>query len=241
MALFTDAKEILDNGNNKQVKIIEDSNGNIIWGSQSAFPYRRLEYIEGDGINYVETYTTPNRTAVYDFIMAFTNDSLGNALNGSETSSAGSNNARFKFGRNASGNLYMGFATNLSTTTVPTVNEFYHFHAGPGQQYIKDSNNNTIGSASATLPTSGLNSSRITLFGLKIGTSMSYVSQCIGMRIKQYAMLYNNIQYYFIPVQRKSDNKCGFYDTVNNTFYVEQGNGALIPGPVVDEYWDLTA
>lgn len=28
------------------VKKIEDSNGNIIWGSQSAFPYRRLEYIE---------------------------------------------------------------------------------------------------------------------------------------------------------------------------------------------------
>jgi hypothetical protein len=28
------------------VKKIEDSNGNIIWGSQDAFPYRRLEYIE---------------------------------------------------------------------------------------------------------------------------------------------------------------------------------------------------
>jgi hypothetical protein len=28
------------------VKKIEDSNGNIIWGSQSAFPYRRLEYLD---------------------------------------------------------------------------------------------------------------------------------------------------------------------------------------------------
>lgn len=223
------------------VKKIENASGKIIWGSQSAFPYRRLEYIEGDGVNYVETNTTPNRNAVYDFIMAFTSASLGNALNGSETSSAGSNNARFKFGKNASGNLYIGFATSLSTTIPPTANEFYQFHAGPNSQYIKNSAGTILGSASATLPSSGLNSSRITLFGLRVGTSVSYVSQCIGMRIKQYAMLYNNVQYYFIPVQRKSDGKCGFYNTVNHTFYVEQGSGALIPGPVIDEYWDLTA
>ena len=28
------------------VKKIEDSNGNMIWGSASVYPYRRLEYIE---------------------------------------------------------------------------------------------------------------------------------------------------------------------------------------------------
>ena len=28
------------------VKKIQDSNGNIIWGSESAFPYRILEYID---------------------------------------------------------------------------------------------------------------------------------------------------------------------------------------------------
>lgn len=38
------------------VKKIEDSNGNIIWGSQSAFPYRRLEYIHFNGTdNYIDT------------------------------------------------------------------------------------------------------------------------------------------------------------------------------------------
>lgn len=37
------------NGTNKVVNKIEDSNGNIIWGSQSAFPYRRLEYIHFNG------------------------------------------------------------------------------------------------------------------------------------------------------------------------------------------------
>ncbi len=31
------------------VKQIQDSNGNIIWGSQAAFPYRRLEYLHFNG------------------------------------------------------------------------------------------------------------------------------------------------------------------------------------------------
>lgn len=36
------------------VKKIEDSNGKIIWGSQDAFPYRRLEYLYFNGTdNYV--------------------------------------------------------------------------------------------------------------------------------------------------------------------------------------------
>ena len=37
------------------VKKIEDSNGNVIWGSESAFPYRRLEYIKFSGAEYVNT------------------------------------------------------------------------------------------------------------------------------------------------------------------------------------------
>lgn len=40
------------------VKKIEDSNGNIIWGSQSAFPYRRLEYIDMGG-KYINLTVRP--------------------------------------------------------------------------------------------------------------------------------------------------------------------------------------
>ena len=44
------------------------------------------------------------------------------------------------------------------------------------------------------------------------------------------------------PAQRKSDNKCGMYDTVTNTFYPMNGTSTTTSaaGPVVDEYWDLT-
>lgn len=47
---------------------------------------------------------------------------------------------------------------------------------------------------------------------------------------------------HYIPVQRKSDGKCGMYDSVNNVFYLIQGtNNSSNAGPTVDEYWDLTA
>ena len=37
------------------VKKITDSNGNIIWGSYDAFPYRRLEYLKFSGSEYIMT------------------------------------------------------------------------------------------------------------------------------------------------------------------------------------------
>ena len=42
------------------VKKILDSNGNIIWGSESAFPYRRLEYVDMHG----KFYNSYNRPAI---------------------------------------------------------------------------------------------------------------------------------------------------------------------------------
>lgn len=50
------------------VKQIQDSNGNIIWGSQSAFPYRRLEYIKFSGAEYINTWLTiPGNTSYKRF------------------------------------------------------------------------------------------------------------------------------------------------------------------------------
>ena len=57
MAL-NDVKEItIPEGSVKQ---IQDSNGNIIWGSQLAFPYRRLEYIDMSG-KYINLEARPEK------------------------------------------------------------------------------------------------------------------------------------------------------------------------------------
>lgn len=52
------------------VRKIEDENGNMIWGSQSAFPYRRLEYIKFSGNEYVEenfNLAAKNRKIVLEY------------------------------------------------------------------------------------------------------------------------------------------------------------------------------
>ena len=53
----------------------------------------------------------------------------------------------------------------------------------------------------------------------------------------------SNLTSNLIPCQRKSDNICGFYDTVRNAFYSMSGTTITdaAAGPVLDEYWDLTA
>jgi len=45
------------------------------------------------------------------------------------------------------------------------------------------------------------------------------------------------------PAQRKSDGKCGLYDTITGQFEVMNGTDIYdtAAGPVIDEYWDLTA
>ena len=80
------------NGTDKVVNKIEDANGNIIWGSQSAFPYRRLEYLHFSGTEYLQLGTykpqksfhffnakIPTRTANWQFILGCAH-TMNNAL-----------------------------------------------------------------------------------------------------------------------------------------------------------------
>lgn len=226
------------------VKKIENANGDIIWGSQSAFPYRRLEYVQGDGTNYILTNLTVNRNAEYWFEFAFPSGAA-NALSGSEKTNAASNTARFKFGTNSNGVLYMGYGSNVTSTTTPTVNAFYNFYAKTGTQWIKDDQGTTIvsGTASLTTTSSALSSSKIAIFGITqdSDTTLAQVSNSTGVRIRKVSILYGGNTAHFFPCQRKSDGKLGLYNVYNNTFYPELGSGALVAGPVLDEYWDLTA
>ena len=44
------------------------------------------------------------------------------------------------------------------------------------------------------------------------------------------------------PVQRKSDGSYGLYDRYANVFHPIEGTQSLSSGgPVINEYWDLTA
>ena len=46
------------------VKKIIDSTGAVLWGSETAFPYRRLEYIKFSGAEYINTFlAVPGNTS----------------------------------------------------------------------------------------------------------------------------------------------------------------------------------
>lgn len=57
--------------NNKSLKNIKDSQGNIIWGNPTDYPYRRLEYIHLNGAEYIQTDIYAG-TSGYNFICDFT-------------------------------------------------------------------------------------------------------------------------------------------------------------------------
>lgn len=48
----------LINSTSLGVKKITNANGDIIWGSYEEFPYRRLEYINFNGAEYINTNKT---------------------------------------------------------------------------------------------------------------------------------------------------------------------------------------
>ena len=88
------------------VKKITDSNGNIIWRNQSAFPYRRLEYIKFSGAEYIDTNAKlPAGTSYKRFDLAINWQDASNwGVNGFDSDT----NNRFNIGVNGSGHSRYG-------------------------------------------------------------------------------------------------------------------------------------
>lgn len=201
------------------------------------YRYYRLEYLEGDGLNYIITNTVVNVNAEYWLELSFKSGQV-NALSGSEKSNSYSTNDRFKLGTSASGALFCGFANGFGSQ-MPVENRFYEFYVKQGSQYIKDTETGTtLATRTYSLTGTNLGTANIVLFGIAraSNTDIINVSNNAGTRIKRYAVLYQGNLAEFLPVKRKSDNALGFYNTRNNIFYEQQGTGSLIEGPVVADY-----
>lgn len=231
------------------VKKIEDSNGNIIWGSASAFPYRRLEYIKFSGAEYVNTWLTiPGNTSYKRFDLKVNLQNITNwGVNGTDSNG----NIRFNIGVNGNGYTRIGVGNQVTWAdgdgVLLALNTDYTLSL--------EVNGNAVGrvyDAQGTLIGSGATLSSISFSGnpnvLYIGASnydntvSSYLEEKVYNVVIRLGSA-SNLTSNFIPCQRKSDNVCGFYDTVRNAFYLMQGttitDGAA--GPILDEYWDLTA
>ena len=252
MAL-NDVKELTIpvNGVDKAVKKIEDANGNIIWGSQSTFPYRRLEYIHFNGAEYILT----EKPAANYYYLQFSLDSIVNdkfifGANGDSTSTGA---MRITNRTSSTGYMQTRFGRNSSTNTdiaKVSANAIYQMRLR-----IYDNNtlfsalNNASGTAIGTKNFSAVsftkaNMNKFAIMGYGTGTTATNTSAGkVYWYLKRQTDGTSTILVRAYPCQRKSDGVCGLYDVLNGTFYPMEGttitDGAA--GPIADEYWDLTA
>lgn len=236
------------------VKKIE-SNNQIIWGSQSAFPYRRLEYIHLNGAEWVYLDAGPlypkNRAI---WIKADSDVSGSRRALGSYDNSVGDAGRRYYFLVNRDngfgfclGNTWIGgkatahaYDKVLLYGTIDNTGKKTSW----GVKSFDDVTNYASGSITTTIVlatgkklcigATGNNNATPGDLGFK-GNVYRYLTKTTNGSGPIEADLY--------PCQRKSDGTCGLYDVKTNTFFAMEGTtiGDSAAGPVLDEYWDLTA
>lgn len=226
------------------VKKIEDSNGNILWGSQDAFPYRRLEYIHFNGNDYINSGFTPwNNFGFYLDIQwdqraddQYQYNGHGRVISnnrcfiGSETGGKASYGSGAASGNISSSNTFERHTYQVNTSSTSTGGKFYidGVQVWSGNSSYKETNRGTIYVGAVYRNSSDYSYCKAKIYNVRFINSVSTSSI---------------ITWNWIPVQRKSDNAIGFLNLVSNgskTFYTSV-NGLLEAGPVIDEYWDLQA
>lgn len=244
------------------VKQIQDSNGNILWGSYDAFPYRKLKYIYLNGTdNYIQTdfYAGTNG---YNYQCDFSTDAtptgsgaqtllgiydstLTDALRRWYLIWQGPNGIRCSLG-----NTWSSYATAFNETDILKVSYSYSKSGNTPRGYWYLNNVSTSTSIGTANPITGTTAGDVnTTTALKLGCQISqtgnpsnYWNGKIYSFQRRQGGSSGTLTHNYVPCQRKSDEKYGVYDTISNTFLALEGTQVTATGgPVVDEYWDLTA
>ena len=239
------------------VKMIKDSNDVVLWADPAVYPYRRLQYIQSTGTQAFDTNVRCGRNSYMKLIVE---DTSNNASSQQQGRGAVSQAQRFAAGY-SEGKYFFGFGSSWVTGSSASSGAHTIGMQGPDCNWLNGNGttpsgtkqqgyyiDGTFTSDSSTFP-GNITYYTVFLLGSRGDTSGSIQGP---VACKMYYAEYgytdnnNNRQYNrrYYPVQRKSDNKLGFYDTVNNTFLNELVSGSasntLSAGPVADEYWDLT-
>ena len=176
------------------------------------YEYQEVEYLESTGTQYINTGLIPNNNINFKVEVDFFR---GAYANGAVIGAWGSN----YFG--LSGNYWAyGNLADIEVSGLAT-------YANVGPKLFK--NNVQI----ATSNNENMNiTNNIVLFALTYGdNNLGFYSQCKIYYCEIYSGEYPIRN--FIPCYRKSDNKPGMYDLVNNIFYTNQGDGEFEIGDEV--------
>lgn len=231
---MSNVKSIYDNSVGKEVKKIQDANGNIIW-YKVPDGYRKVEYIHGDGEQYINTGYEANANIEIDFkyksdFIPYPSSSRTRCVIGGRTSvsdgiSLWERDGNYQYGKFSS--VYPDVKTALENTNIHTVKI-----AKGGDLYVDETKILTYTSGSSFLSGSYIYlfttlSDSSGLFARENGTDKrTMIGQFYNCIIKDNGVVVRHL----IPVVRNSDDKPGMYDLVNDVFYTNQGTGEFTWG-----------
>jgi len=169
--------------------------------------YQEVEYIEGTGVQSIDTGLIMNKTDSYVYVVdaMYTNSNYGGA------------------------NGYMQFTGSLALNTRKTIRINYNGTTHVENIYVNDVLQKTD---DWTDRYSGVDI-KIGIFRMGNINNTWFGSSGSGQAGKIYSVkIYKDGELIrrFIPAYRKSDNVIGMYDTVNDVFYTNAGTGTFTKG-----------
>lgn len=238
---MNDVKSIYDNSVGKEVKKIQDGNGNIIW-YKVPDGFRKVDWLGTDGYAYIDTGIKPTtrdkHEAVFDCQLS---TSTGQILFGSILGNWDAKPNNWILFRPAQSNTnkvnlwyrYTGTSTNYSPEGL--------FVPGTKQHLLIEQISNTVVNFK-------LNNSSLLSFTTRdaeieseqpnyrlLRYQMSDESRQLDstMKIYSYRLSQSGVCVrHFIPVVRNIDDKPGMYDLVNDVFYTNAGSGEFTWGEI---------
>ena len=187
--------------------------------------YKRLEYIEGSGTQYIITDIYPDDTTIFEVKFSILKDT-GGAIVGWYTNNE---TDAFRF-YSLNGLAYLDYGSGWSSSSGG--NKIYggNFNKGIiydlefGNRYIKNLDTDEIVVSDATV-SFDKKTYPISIFGNR----GSFSGKIYGCKIIQ---SYNLVAD-FVPCIRISDNSAGLYDLISQKFYGNSGTGEfLTPSPI---------
>lgn len=231
------------------VKKIEDSNGDIIWGSQDAFPYRLLDYVDIPADAYINLYNDGGN---------FIGTKLD--INFNPTSQSTQQGSINLFGA-----IYYNGSTYYRYHITTTSNGLIQVWYGTGNNAYKDSDIYSNNTERHVIDLNYTTANKLYVDDVDKGTYSTPASTSTGNLLLGARRFNNNgtiqinnyprtIRAYsietklstgtsiFYPVQRKSDNVVGFLKVYNNgeatRFITSETSTDLVAGNIVNEYWN---
>jgi len=190
--------------------------------------YQEVEYIKTTGTQYIDTGVIGKNG-----ISAELKFELSTKDNGSLLGNRMTGTTRFwpamwynnKWNSTIAVDSYSTHSTTINANTIYTT-----YFKSDSSGWTFDVNNNRVSSGNLTVN----NTNNMWMFGTNNNDSSTLQYPFKGKAY--YAKIWNGDELvrYFIPCYRKSDNKPGLYDLVNNVFYTNNGTGEFSIGSPIN-------